>query len=1076
MIRAMTLPVAVALRQRSRVGGLALPLWFAFWLLPMANLVVAADPVESLPPNPAITNLTQVRDWMWRPVETNLPVALNGEVVGVFTGLSLVILHDESGNAGIRLDLQRFPWLKPHQLIRVEGLAHFGGGQASLLPPLLLDNDGLHPPVEVSGPIFLTPGRHPFRLNFFQLGGDFALKLEYDGPGIPRQPLPASALTHVVQPLDTVPNYAPGLEGVEYDYYEGAWNGMPDFNEMTPVKSGFLNDIESSPRRQDTNFAFRYNGDLQIEQPGEYHFYLTSDDGSQLFLQAVPTVVKLLDGAGETTSDAANAVQAGAPLSADRNYGWSMVEGTVDFVGRNGRLWRAEISSQGSHMELLVDDAASQPTELTPGNRIRATGFCVGAFDKPSQIVAATLLVAGTNALSRLNDSAPPEIGGSNAALPVLTTAEAVRNLPPVEAARGYPVRLRGVITVRRIIPEGILQDFTSAVYVFFDAAQSWQLRDGDYCELTGLTAQGGFANIVKMQSANILGRGTYPEPLHPDYPQLAGGSMDCQWVELQGLISRRMDERHFQLTVKGGLVSAEVQANSDMTVLAGLSNAFVRVRGAVIPGRNEAGEATKEVYLWIPSTDSIRVDQSASTDPFQSPLKQVAELSRFDPNPNYHQFSRVRGQILLVSGSTLYFTDGTDSLLIQPKAALPLVPGDLVEAVGLPDLLRDPPRLIEAMLRKIGHAPLPAPPTLDLEQVSQGAYSGHSVRVEGQLVDIRTGYKQGVLVIQSGLRNLQATGPITDPATPLPPLGSWVSLCGVVKETGNTGETELLLNSLADVTCLKLPPFWTQQRVLLLLVILTGTILLAASWILLLRRTVSKRTQALLVEMNERQIAEKKVRTLDTLRALETERARISRNIHDDLGARVTKLSRLAAQITVSEPDSQARLDEITSTSRQMVEALDETVWTVNPVNDSLPKLANYLAHYAAEFFHQTSIRCELDLPLNLPDLPLSAEFRFNFFLATKEALNNVLKHAQAQSVLLKLVHLPGQLQLTIQDDGRGFAPGTDLRRSGLANLQTRVAGLGGQFTFQSAPGAGTTIFITVPLPDLTAPPAPTA
>ena len=1074
----MTWPVAASVRGWHRVcarldDGFVLPWWLALSLALIPKPGMASEPVGAGTPRPAITNLAQVRNWMWRPFETNLPVALNGVVVGVFPDLALVVLHDESGNAGIRLDLLRFPWLKPQQLIRVEGQGCFGGGQASLLPLMVVDNDGLHSSEEADGQIFLTPGRHPFQVGFFQLGSSFDLKLEYEGPGIKRQTLPAAALTHVVNPLATMPQAAPG---VEYDYYEGAWNGMPDFNELTPVKSGYLNNLETSPRRQDTDFAFRYRGDLQIEQPGEYRFYLTSDDGSQLFVQAVPTVVKLLGEARETAPGTATPAPVGVPLPEDRNYCWSTVEGSVDFVGRNGRHWRAEISSQGARMELLIDNAINQPAELVPGNRIRATGLCVGAFDKPGQIVAATLLVPGTNTLFLLNDSSPPKTGGSSATLPVLTTAEAVRNLPLAEAARGYPVRLRGVITVRRTIAEGILQDLTSAVYAYFDPAQSWQLRDGDYCELSGVTAPGGFANLVMMRSVNILGRGTYPEPLHPDYAQLAGGSMDCQWVELQGLVTRLFDERHFQFIVKGGLVSAEVQANSDMTVLAGLSNALVRVRGAVIPGRNEAGEATKEVYLWIPSTDSISVDQDSSADPFQAPSKQVADLSRFDPNPNYHQFTRVRGQILLVAGPTLYFTDGTSSLLIHPKNITRIVAGDLVEAVGLPDLSKDPPRLIEAMLRTIGHTNLPTPLTVDLEQTAQSAYFGHWVHVEGKLVDARTGYKQGVLAIQSGLQSLQAIGPVTDPATALPPVGSRVSLCGVVNETGNAGETELLLNSLSDVVCVELPPFWTQQRVLLLLVILTGTILLAASWILLLRRTVSKRTQALRLEMSERQNAEEKVRALDTLRALEMERARISRNIHDDLGARVTKLSRLADQITVTEPDSRVRLDEINSTARQMVEALDETVWTVNPVNDSLPKLANYIAHYAEEFFHQTSIRCELDLPLNLPELPLSAEFRFNFFLATKEALNNVLKHSQAQSVLLKMVHLPGQLQLTIQDDGRGFAPETDLRRSGLANLQTRVAGLGGHITFKSAPGAGTSAFITVPLPAPAALPAQTA
>jgi len=203
----------------------------------------------------------------------------------------------------------------------------------------------------------------------------------------------------------------------------------------------------------------------------------------------------------------------------------------------------------------------------------------------------------------------------------------------------------------------------------------------------------------------------------------------------------------------------------------------------------------------------------------------------------------------------------------------------------------------------------------------------------------------------------------------------------------------------------------------------------------------------------------------LQTQRALEEQRARIARNIHDDLGARATKLSLLAHHQPSSGADFRAHLDNISTTSRQIVEALDETVWTVNPANDSLVRLAGYLIHFAQDFFRNTGIQCRLDIPTDLPELTVTAEFRFNIFLVVKEALNNVLKHSGAQSALLQMRTAADRLQLTIQDDGRGFNPASVAHRNGLNNLQTRVAGLGGQITVESTPGHGTKISLAVPL-----------
>jgi len=1048
-------------------------------LFPVVDLANGADAAVDSPVSPrqieTITNLAQMRQWIWARSETDMPVDLDGVVGGIFPELSLVVLLDDTGNAGIKLDLNRFSSLKVRQRIHVSGLAHLGKGEASLLPLKLIDNDGLHAAQEASGRLYLTKGLHPFALPYLQYYRERALKVEYEGPGISRRKLPPEALFHITNPAAEATQCEPGLA---FDYYEGYWDQLPEFLQLKPVKSGIAGDISLDLRLRDDYFALRFSGLLMIDNPGEYIFYLTSDDGSQLFLQDIPTLVKVQSQDNPGQTNAPQPLDVGEPLAMDGDYHWSRIEGTVTFIGHTGKGCNVEISSDGAQMNVFLNGSVRLPARLVNGCRIRATGYCQAVVNAQGRHILGRLLVPEINDISLL----PVESGQSSASggtaetLPVLTTAEQIRQLKPDEAARAYPVRLRGIITARKYLPEGIIQDPSSAVYVRFHVPQNQQPSIGSYCELTGVTGPGGFASLVIADQITELGAGQYPPPLHPGYAQLLDGSMDCQWVEVQGMVTRvNRQQTELELAIKDGAITVSMFANVDLQSIAGLANAFVRIRGCVIPWRNDSGQTTKGVTLWVSSPSCITMIKAPPADPFQAPLKQVSEFSLFDPHPNFYQMTRVRGQVLHVTDQMVYFSDGTNSLRIIPKSLPPLAAGDLIEAVGLPELSAASPLLIEASIRNLGHAALPAPPLVSLEQMSQPEYDAHWVRMNARLIEVRTELNHVVLELQSGLGNLRALGPTNLLLTPLPPLESKLSVCGVVAQAqkgdvGSLGNAELEFNSPADITCLQLPPFWTSRRAFLMIEVLIAAVLLAGSWITILRRTVVKRTQALRVEMNERQVAEEKVRALQTESALDAQRARIARNIHDDLGARATKLIRLASQITVSKGDSQERLNEIATTSQQMVEALDNTVWTVNPANDSLPKLANYVAHFAGEFFHGTNVRCQLDISLDLPELAVSAEFRYNLVLVVKEALNNVMKHAGAETILLKLQCSNGWLELTIRDDGRGFEPDSETRRSGQANLKKRVAELGGQITIDSSPGAGTAIFVNVPLPASTA------
>lgn len=200
----------------------------------------------------------------------------------------------------------------------------------------------------------------------------------------------------------------------------------------------------------------------------------------------------------------------------------------------------------------------------------------------------------------------------------------------------------------------------------------------------------------------------------------------------------------------------------------------------------------------------------------------------------------------------------------------------------------------------------------------------------------------------------------------------------------------------------------------------------------------------------------------------LERERSRIARDIHDDLGASLTRISLLSAlgQAQAHEPEKVSRqFSAIASTSGELVQAMDAIVWAVNPTQDTLESLARYLVRFAGDFFACSEVRLRLDVPAQLPQVDLSSEVRHNLFLACKEALNNALQHAAATEVSLRLAVEQDRLILEIRDDGRGFiADGKDAG-NGLGNMTHRLAECGGTCEISTKPGRGTVVHFTVPL-----------
>jgi signal transduction histidine kinase/ligand-binding sensor domain-containing protein len=221
----------------------------------------------------------------------------------------------------------------------------------------------------------------------------------------------------------------------------------------------------------------------------------------------------------------------------------------------------------------------------------------------------------------------------------------------------------------------------------------------------------------------------------------------------------------------------------------------------------------------------------------------------------------------------------------------------------------------------------------------------------------------------------------------------------------------------------------------------------------------------------------QRKLNELEKRHAVEQERARIARDVHDELGAKLTTISYQGsiAQCSLNDPvEIQKQLEQMAASARKAVSSLHEIVWAVDPANDSLEGLVALIGQQVGELFASTPVQCEVIEPENIPALHLSAGLRHNLFLAVMEAANNAAKHSRASKVVIKVVFQADGLEIEVSDNGAGFqvdlegspsGNGARLSGNGLMNMRRRMKTIGGFFDVSSKPGLGTTLRFRVSL-----------
>ncbi len=1010
-------------------------LFCAAFLAPLANAQVTLT----------ITNLAQVTSLLARQDHLVANLRIEATVFASSTDSGVLILQDASGVESVELE-----GLKTNfdcgDLIRIEGDPCFlkaDGFGVYLSKAPVINNDGLHAPRTVGHEMFFEAGRYPVTVDWFNQFSAFVLEVSCVATN-PGETLSGAGNTNL-------------LHAISAECFQGFWTSLPNFELLQPVKMGNVTNFDIAFRTRDDMVGIRFTGYFDAPRAGHYLFNSTSDDGSRLWVGNPAVPVKKI---GTSAPPLPQPALIGEPMARPNDRRLVTIAGRVNFASRLGKGLQLEIRSERDSISVKIADAgALAPTDLLHA-LVRVSGLGQAVLTENNRLVLGKLVVASAKEVTVI-ENAP----GRGEFPPVLTTVLQVHSLSGENAERRLPVKIQGVVTaVGQPLDHWMtIQDATRGAFVSLKVLTNFIPVAGDVWSVTGVTGPGDFAPVIVAEQATLLGKGRLPEPARVDWSQLVNGSMDVQWVELQGLvtgissnaISLLLPEGHQEITMPEW---GEAELNA-------FDKAVVRIRGTLFAAWNAKTHEVLSGNITMRNA-SITVDKPAPADPFNAPEKTPRGFFHFDARATPFQRIKVRGQVTYADVKRV-FIEQDGGIQIVPAVSASLQAGDWAEAVGFPEIFGASPLLREALIRKTATGVLPEAPLISDSDIAGDRFAALRIRIEGNLAGQHTEDNVSVLQIQTHSRIFLARVGGAQSLQWLR-LGSKLSLTGIdVTGGGNSvpssgvSQFELLVNGPRDVVVLSEPSWWTLQRLLSVVGVLLVTLALAVVWITQLKRQVAQRTSQLQHEIRERERAERQ-------REIEAERSRIARDLHDDLGSSLTEINVLAS--TGQRPRSgdethPALFQAIADKARSLVAALDIIVWAVDPEDNSLQSLADYLSGYTREFLSNSKIACRFKIPITFPAATLAGQIRHEVLMVVKETLNNIVRHAGASEVEFQMNMAGDVLEITIADNGKGFDPGAGTDGHGLKNRLARVSGIGGSCQVESRAGGGTTVSIRLPV-----------
>jgi signal transduction histidine kinase len=747
---------------------------------------------------------------------------------------------------------------------------------------------------------------------------------------------------------------------------------------------------------------------------------------------------------------------------------------------------------------------------LTINQKSKITGRCVSRrglrLSATLQAVLVLLVVVGEpQAFARPSDE-------------LLTNAVDVISLPAEKASLYLKVLVTGVVTASdpRLKGRFFVQDATGGVFV--DNINGVHLEPGELVEVSGITYAGAYAPTITAPRVRVRGSAPLPPAKPVTIEQLMSGAEDSQRIETSGIVrDARVDGSRLAIDLAAGGYRFRAYA----TVPAGfpfekLVGSQVRIRGTAAEAHNRSLRQLIIVEVYIPILSDLVIENPEPANPFDKPVIQLNNLGQYRRDNSLGQRVHVRGVVTLQKkGESLFLQDDLGGLRIQSRQATVCAPGETVEAVGFLSFENYLPVLQDAVFQKIQKTIVPIKPKpVTIDELQNGLHHAEYVSLKGKLIErtvrhvngskLQLAYTTTVLVLEGSNFTFAAEAAYSPGQQNLAAIqiGSVVQVSGVclteIDSDGKLKSFQILLGGPGDVQILQKPSRLTPQRLLIGLAIVCSVLIVFVSWTVMVSRKNSvlnflirerEKAQLALQHANDQLEERVKARTEQLkfqitarkeselqFKAVLAERTRLAQELHDTVEQTLTGIAMeldTARKLYEKTPqDALAHLElSCDLMSRSQLE-VRQSVWDLRRLVQEQFDISSALLENARQLITGTNIRVDLQTKGQIRALPEVVEE--NFLRIGREAIVNVIKHAHATAVNIRLEFEPQRVALQIQDNGRGFIPqkaaGPDEGHFGLLGISERVKRLGGEFSIVSAPGEGATVRVEIllePVPE---------
>jgi signal transduction histidine kinase len=646
--------------------------------------------------------------------------------------------------------------------------------------------------------------------------------------------------------------------------------------------------------------------------------------------------------------------------------------------------------------------------------------------------------------------------------LPMLTHIEEIRGLSPEEASKGYPVRVRGVITMDAPAPDFMIQDETAGIYVEGNARLAFPHHLQESVELEGKTGPGKFAPVIVETDLRTLGTGKLPRAQLLRFSEIADGQQDSQWIKVRGIVRSasvdRTSWREVVLALRVASEGGDLNVRVPITQVQDFSSWIDReilIEGVCGSLYNINRQLTG-ILFYVPRLEFITLETRAPEVP-------LSGLLRFSLDENARHRVRVRGIVeLQLPGSALFLQGQSKGLRVLTSQDTPIEVGDELEVIGFPATGESAPLLEDAAFHRLSHKAMPTPVTLDLDQPWE-QYDGALVTTDAKLLNRNARFDGLRLLLQHGDTIFEATLPAGISADGLTsvPLNSEVRVTGVclVRSGGLWKIPEslrLLLRSPQDIVVTRKPSWWTLRHALWLLGVMCGILLVVMAWIFVLRRRLREQMETIRQKLRSGAVLE--------------ERNRIARELHDTLEqelAGITLQLDLAVDCFEGAPRvAQKAVETARYMSRHSMIEARRSVWDLRCQLLEQGDLVSALSQIVQPLSPHDGGR--IDVKIEGTPRRLPGPIEMNLLRIGQEAVGNAVKHGRARTVSIQLRYAPSLVRLTVSDDGAGFEPDQPGRAGhfGIQDMRERALTMGSSLNIESRPNQGTVISVEVPYP----------